>query len=103
MEEIFESSVRSSGDMAGVFEFDGETSYFYLYRVDANQEGKVLNAVKVFMDAVDCKQSDVVIKWSSDEKLVFLQLTGQIHAAFDCDNFQSYSGDDLLRIKSRLD
>lgn len=28
-EEMFDSSTRSKGDLAGVFEYDGETGYFY--------------------------------------------------------------------------
>ena len=53
MEEIFESSVRSAGDLAGVFEFDGDTSYFYLYRVDASEGNKVLDAIKVSVGEPD--------------------------------------------------
>ena len=28
--EMFVSAIRSSGDLAGIFEYDGETGWFYL-------------------------------------------------------------------------
>jgi hypothetical protein len=100
--EIFESCVRSSGDMAGVFEFDGETSYFYLYCVDTDGGNKVLNAIRISVGEPNYKPSDVVIGWSSDERWVFLQLAGQICAVFDCVSKQSYGGDYILGVKQNL-
>ena len=29
--DIFDSSIRRAGNLAGVFEYDGENAYFYLY------------------------------------------------------------------------
>ncbi len=36
-EEIFDSCVREKGDLAGVFEYDGEAGYFYLYETKRGQ------------------------------------------------------------------
>jgi hypothetical protein len=41
--EIFVSSVRSTGDLAGVFEYDGETGYFYLYRAKGASGKKIMH------------------------------------------------------------
>jgi hypothetical protein len=35
MNEILKNTTRSAGDLAGVFEFDGDTSYFYLYNTSS--------------------------------------------------------------------
>jgi hypothetical protein len=45
--DIFDSSVRSDGDLAGVFEYDGQTGYFYLYEVGGNAYNKVVGAYAV--------------------------------------------------------
>ncbi|WP_286203065.1 hypothetical protein [Rhizobium lusitanum] len=37
MDQLFESAVRSSGDLAGVFEFDGDVGYFYLCATEENK------------------------------------------------------------------
>ena len=93
MEEIFQSSVRSAGDLAGVFEFDGDTSYFYLYRVDASEGNKVLDAIKVSVGEPDYAESEIEIRWSADENLVSLQIAGQTWAVFDCEGAQKFGGD----------
>jgi hypothetical protein len=93
MSEIFESAVRSIGDLAGVFEFDGVTSYFYLYRVDENEEEKILDAIKISVDAPDYTDADVEIQWFDNERLVCLKIREEIWAAFDCDSSQKFGGD----------
>lgn len=45
-EEMFVESVGRSGDLAGVFEYDGETGYFYLYRI-GDGGSKVLDSIHV--------------------------------------------------------
>jgi hypothetical protein len=102
MEEIFESSVRSAGDLAGVFEFDGDTSYFYLYRVDASEGNKVLDAIKVSVGEPDYAESDIEIRWSADESLVFLQIAGQTCAVFDCEGAQKFGGDYVAGVAPKV-
>lgn len=93
MEEIFESSVRSAGDLAGVFEFDGDASYFYLYDVRGSAGKKVLEAIKISVGEPDFLPSDVIVIWSLDQRHVFLKIGEQICAAFDSDSRQKFGGD----------
>ena len=94
MDDIFESSVRGSGDIARVFEFDGETSYFYLYCVGEDNGGNnILCAIKISSEEPDYEASDLEIMWSNDESFVGLALRGRMGAAFDCDNLQKFGGE----------
>src|SRR5688572_19291530 len=56
--EIFDSSLRSSEDWAGVFEFDGNTAYFYLYNEAGEQQEKVAGAIHVLTGVPDFEQQD---------------------------------------------
>jgi hypothetical protein len=46
-DEMFDSSIRSAGDLAGVFEYDGETGYFYLYDSVGSSNQRVLGAKRI--------------------------------------------------------
>jgi hypothetical protein len=100
MDEIFDSAVRTSGDLAGVFEFDGDTSYFYLYRPEAEEGKKVADTIKVGVGDAFFSQSDVEVFWSSDESLVCLQITGRLAAVFDCIEGKKYG--DIFSPSSEL-
>lgn len=54
--EMFQSAVRSSGDLAGVFEYDGETGYFYLYQTGA-MGNKILSANHILTGPADFEES----------------------------------------------
>jgi len=60
VEEIFKSATRSAGDFSGVFEFDGDTSYFYLYRLHA--ERRIVDAIHVCSGAPDFEESEIEIR-----------------------------------------
>lgn len=90
MKEMFNSSVRSCGDLAGFFEFDGDTSYFYLYRVNADEGEKVVDAIKVGVGVPFFSEEEIEVFWSSDESLVCLQITGKLVAVFDCIEGKKY-------------
>lgn len=81
---MFDSSIRSAGDLASVFEFDGDASYFYLYRVDADEGSKSINSIKIGVGTPPFLESEVDILWSKDDRLVCLQIAGNIVATFDC-------------------
>ncbi len=102
MEEIFESSLRSAGDLAGVFECDGATSYFYLYRVDERSGNKVLDAIKVGVGKPEYTSSDVEVRWSPDENLVFVRIAGSVAAVFDCVRGKKYGGDFVVGVAPEL-
>lgn len=91
MEEMFESSIRSAGDFAAVFEFDGEISYFYL--VSCGKSGdKIVSAIRInFIEpAID---SNIKITWSAEEASVALMINNCLFALFDVGTLKAYGGD----------
>ncbi len=62
LEEMFDSSVRSAGDFAGVFEYDGETGYFYLYDMSREESQRVLAAIRAVGTKPDFDQESIEIK-----------------------------------------
>src|SRR5205823_6341887 len=92
IDEIFLSQIRSIGDLAGVFEFDGETGYFYLYEM-ANPEGKkIIGSIRVLAGMPDFEEEDVMICWDKTETRVGLHIRGQLWAAFDANVRAAYGG-----------
>jgi hypothetical protein len=51
--EILKNATRSAGDLAGVFEFDEDTSYFYLYNTSGDAGQKVLGAIHIMSGTPD--------------------------------------------------
>jgi hypothetical protein len=92
MEDLFESAIRSSGDLAGVFEFDGETGYFYLYRLNAPEGNKVLDAIKITVGRPPYSAADLTIEWSADDLLVCLKIAGRVCAVFDTQGPHKFGG-----------
>jgi hypothetical protein len=90
-DEIFESAVRSTGDLAGVFEYDGDTCYFYLYlpRADTN---KIRATIYVCNGCADLKAQDILIRWSEEEQMVGLFIQGVLWAAFDVGSSLGFGG-----------
>ena len=82
-EEIFDSCVRSTGDLAGVFEYDGETCYFYLYEPEQGGSGKVIGSIHVLTGVPDFADADVSIRWDIKEQKVGLFIRDRIWAVFD--------------------
>jgi len=81
--DIFDSCVRTAGDLAGVFEYDGETGYFYLYDVNDNATRKILDTIHVLFGKPDFNDTDVSIRWDSTEEKVGLVIHGALWAVFD--------------------
>jgi len=48
--EIFANSIRASRDLAGVFEYDGDTGYFYLYEPKG---AKIIGALHVVSGVIN--------------------------------------------------
>jgi hypothetical protein len=90
--EIWHSVLRSAGDIAGVFEFNGETGYFYLYRESAPPNHKVVSAIHILSGAPDFEQKDVSIRWTDGENIVGLFIRSVLWAAFDPANGTKYGG-----------
>ncbi len=89
-EEIFESAVRSRGDLAGVFEYDGETSYFYLFKTGQKQE--IIDSVHVASTRPDFTSSDVEIRWTQNGEKVGLMIRGELWAVFDTERGTKHGG-----------
>ena len=92
MSDIFDSAVRSSGDFAGVFESDLETSYFYLYRIDEREGNKVRGAIMIATGSPTFGAADVAIFWSREERYVGLNIKDIVLAVFDCETAQGFGG-----------
>lgn len=90
--EIFQSALRADGDLAGVFEFDGETGYFYLYKENAPPNQKVIDTIHVITGSPDFAEQDVTIRWADNENLVGLHIRSKLWAAFDCREGAKYGG-----------
>src|SRR5689334_20388508 len=93
MTEMFENACRTTGDMAGVFEFDGETGYFYLYDLRAGEDSKVVGAIRMLSGTPEFSEADVSIKWDSEERYVGFFVRGCLCAAFDSVSGEAFGGD----------
>lgn len=83
--EMFDSSVRVTGDLAGVFEYDGETGYFYLYETAGGEGHRVLSSTHVLSGEPDFSETDVAIRWDSENRRVGLFIKNVLWAVFDED------------------
>jgi hypothetical protein len=78
---------------SGVFEDDGETSYFYAYD-RANTEQPILDAVHIYNVAsvVDRdRESEALIVWSPDGLKAGLLINGRLFAVLDFAARKAYS------------
>ena len=81
-DEMFASAVRASGDLAGVFEYDGDTGYFYLYDQSMPGGQRVLDAIHIVSGTPDFSENDVDVRWNADEDAVGFFVCGRLWAAF---------------------
>lgn len=91
--DIFDSSMRSDGDLAGIFEYDGQTGYFYLYEVGGNECKKVVGAIRIVAESADFEEADVCVRWNASEDAVGLYIRGDLWALFDTIRHQKHGGD----------
>ena len=100
--DIVKSMVRSLGDLAGVFEFDGETSYFYLYDVNAKESQKITDTIHIISGEPDFCDEDIAVRWNSDESIVGLFVRSQLLAAFDTKHNTKHGGNYLSHILPQI-
>jgi len=91
--------VRSAGDLAGFFEYDDETGYFYLYDQPRGPGHRIVDAIRVLNTRGDFQQQDVKILWDPSERYVGLLIRSQLWAAFDTKTGAKYGGD--YRVNTR--
>jgi hypothetical protein len=91
-DEMFGSAARTAGDLAGVFEYDGETGYFYLYDLHGKEGHKVAAAIQVVSGSPDFHKEDVAIRWDASERMVGLFIKQQLWAVFDGKTRVKYGG-----------
>ncbi len=92
IDEMFDSLARSKGDLAGIFEYDGEAGYFYLYECRGNAGKKVVGAIRIVSGTADFKQTELAVRWDGVERRVGLFICGQLCAVFDTDSGAKYGG-----------
>jgi hypothetical protein len=90
---MFESSVRLAGDLAGVFEFDGETAYFYLYDQTCGRDQMVIDHIHILSGKPDFEARDVVVRWDDAENIVALLIKGDVWAVFEPRTRRKHGGD----------
>ena len=91
-QEIFESSVREKGDLAGVFEYDGEVGYFYLYDTTREHGTKILESIHILSGEVAFSETDVSVRWDHGQQKVGLFILGTLWAVFDANRRLKYGG-----------
>jgi len=100
--EMFDSSVRSDGTQAGVFEYDGDTGYFYLYKTKDEQGQKVVASIRVLSGSPDFEEKDIAVRWDAKENIVGLFICGKLWAAFDGGTFMKYGGDYCASVSPQI-
>jgi hypothetical protein len=90
--ELFESLVCASGNMAGVFEFDGDTGYFYLYEINGAQGQKIISSIWILTGTPDFDEFDISVRWSNSQNIVGLFIKDKLWAAFNSLNGEKYGG-----------
>lgn len=82
---------RSRGNLAGVFEFDGDTSYFYFWR--QSDDYRVLGAIHIATGKPDFGESDLDVRWYARDERVGLFVRNELWAAFDAETGTTAGGD----------
>ncbi|TCV78216.1 DUF2251 domain-containing protein [Sulfurirhabdus autotrophica] len=90
--EIFDSAVRSDGDLAGVFEYDGESGYFYLYKTEGGQGHKIIDSIHILSGEPDFTEADVLVRWDTEEEKVGFFIRGVLWAIFDSHDYTGHGG-----------
>ncbi len=81
--DVLVAEEREPGGLAGVFEYDGETPYFYLYNRARPSGKQIVAASHIKSGTWDLREEDVEIRWSDHGYEVQLFVRAQIRAAFD--------------------
>jgi len=100
--EILRNATRSAGDLAGVFEFDEDTSYFYLYNTAKDAGQKVLGAIHIMSGTPDFDAEDITIRWDHNETVVGLFIRSKLWAVFDSKTGMKHGGNYRARAQPNI-
>jgi len=81
--DIFESSIRTSGDLAAIFECDRDGGYFYLFDLTKAKGQEARAVIEVSERGVALEASDVSVCWNASGEIAGLRIRGELWAAFD--------------------
>ena len=90
--DFFIDSIRSKGELAGVYEWDGDAAYFYLYGINKDAGKKILNSLHIYSGKPIFNDEDIVMKWDNKEEKVGLYILGELWAVFDVAEGRKYGG-----------
>ncbi len=93
---------EASANPAGVFEYDGDTGYFYLYETGGGEAHRVLDSIHVLSGEPDFGEPDISIRWDSNEQRVGLFIRGTLWAVFDHQQRAKYGGGYKAELKPVL-
>lgn len=83
--DIFITSTRTKGDYAGVFEYDGETSYFYLYSLGNPDGKKIVGAIGLSYEITMDSEPNLSVRWNKQETKVGVFLRDNLLGLFNLD------------------
>ncbi len=89
---IFESALRTSGDLAAIFECDEDGGYFYLLDLTKEQGQQARAVIAVSEQGLELPVTDVSVRWNASQEIVGLCIGGDLWAAFD-QHGSRYGGD----------
>lgn len=99
----FDSEVRDAGDLAGVYEFDGEVSMFYRYAPKAPEKARIAGAIRIFSGLKhQAEEGELEIYWDDREEFVALFIRNRLTAAFDARTFKGFAAEEETPEISRI-
>jgi hypothetical protein len=89
---MFLNAVRAQKDLAGVFEYDGDVAYFYLYDLRLPDGKKIKDSIRIFVGGAEFSESEAQVRWSDNGERVGLFVRGRPLAIFDIAGSRKYGG-----------
>jgi hypothetical protein len=77
---VLVAAKQISGDLSGVFEYDGETAYFYLYAETGFSEPTILAAVHIQSGPINLERNEISVFWDDSNRVVSLSINGEVRA-----------------------
>jgi hypothetical protein len=102
-DDLFIESMRPEGDFAGVFEYDGQVGYFYLYRLPSSGEGgKIDGSIEIVKGNLTFEPDQLELRWSAEQDRVGLFIEGEIWALFNVKSGAAYGQEHAKTLASNV-